>query len=116
MKREQKIELAKTLYFKTDKSQKEICDTVGWSENTFTRHKKKECWGEHKAANLLTNDQIVSELRIQAKKITDKARVEKRTLINSEVDAISKIASSVEKLSSKIGVSATIEVAMNFIK
>ena len=115
MKKTEKLELAKTLYFKTNKSQKEICKTVGWSQNTFTRIKSKEHWEEQKRAGILTNDQIIAQLRIQAKRITDKADTEKRILTTSEVDSIAKLSSSIEKLSNKINISTIIDAGILFI-
>ena len=112
----EKTELAKSLYFKTNKSQKEICKIVGWSQNTFTRIKTKEHWDEQKAASILTNDQVISQLRIQAKKITDNADKDgQRILTTSEVDSIAKLSSSIDKLSTKINISAIIDSGILFI-
>jgi hypothetical protein len=108
----EKIELAKTLFFRTDKTQKEICNTVGWSQNTFTRHKTKEKWEEQKEAHLLTKDQLISELMKQAKKISDAASLEKRTLTASEVDSITKLASSIEKLTLKLSFVSIVETGI----
>ena len=35
MTKEQKQEIARTLYLVSDKTQKEICTIVGWTEKTF---------------------------------------------------------------------------------
>ena len=116
MKQDQKRELAKTLYLMTDKSQKEICEVVGWTEKTFSANKQKEGWEQLKAARTTSRDNLVGILHIQALKITEAAQKKNRILTNTEVDSISKIASSIEKLEKKNHLESFITVFEQFNK
>ena len=62
MTTKQKIDVARTLYLLTEKSQKEISEVVGWSEKTFTEQKQKGKWNEFRDTKSLTKQQIISML------------------------------------------------------
>lgn len=54
LSRERKRELALEMYLNTDKTQKEICEIVGWTEKTFTENKEKGVWDALKGASTIT--------------------------------------------------------------
>jgi hypothetical protein len=116
MKKEQKIEVARTLYLMTEKSQKEICEVVGWSEKTFTEQKQKNKWNELRDNRTLTKQQIISMLHHQTQKILDEAKNENRILSAREVDSIAKLAASIDKLETKATIETFIEVFEDYNK
>ena len=105
-----KIEVARILYLTTDKTQKEICDVVGWTEKTFTEQKRKQNWNELRDTKSLTKQQIISMLHVQTLKIVDAAKNENRLLSAREVDSIAKLTSSIDKLEKKATIETYIEV------
>ncbi|HYV92767.1 MAG TPA: hypothetical protein VE978_13310 [Chitinophagales bacterium] len=110
MNNTQKAEVARTLFLKTEKSQKEICEVVGWSEKTFIERKQKGKWEEMRDTRSLTKQQIISLLHNQTLKIVDAAKDENRLLSGREVDSIAKLASSIDKLEKKATLETFIEV------
>jgi hypothetical protein len=116
MTRKQKIDVARTLYLMTEKSQKEICDVVGWSEKTFSEQKQKGNWNEMRDTKSLTKQQIISLLHTQTLKIVDAAKNESRLLSAREVDSIAKLAASIDKLEKKATLETFIEVFEEYNK
>lgn len=106
----QKIEVARTLYLMTEKTQKEICEVVGWTEKTFTEQKQKGKWNELRDTKSLTKQQIISMLHYQTLKIVDSAKDEDRILSAREVDSIAKLTASIDKLEKKATIETYIEV------
>lgn len=96
------------LFINTDKTQKEICEIVGWSERTFTSYKNKENWEEIRSATLLSPNVIIRNLY---KKLADETADGK----SIDPDKIAKLASSIEKLSDRRNtISAIINVFKEF--
>src|SRR5256885_10308848 len=116
MTRNQKVEVARTLYLMTEKSQKEICDVVGWTEKSFTEQKQKGKWNELRDTKSLTKQQIISLLHTQTLKIIDAAKDENRLLSAREVDSIAKLAASIDKLEKKATLETFIEVFEHYNK
>lgn len=114
MTQKQKIDVARTLYLMTEKSQKEICEVVNWAEKTFTEQKQKGKWNELRDTKSLTKQQIISMLHTQLLKISDVAKDENRLLSAREVDSIAKLASSIDKLEKKATIETYIEVFEEF--
>lgn len=110
MTSKQKIEVARTLYLMTEKTQKEICEVVGWTEKTFTEQKQKGKWNELRDTKSLTKQQIISMLHYQTLKIVDNAKDEDRILNAREVDSIAKLTASIDKLEKKATIETYIEV------
>jgi len=110
MTKNQKVEVARTLFLMTEKSQKEICDVVGWSEKTFCEQKLKGKWNEMRDTRTLTKQQIISMLHTQTLRIVDAAKDENRVLTSREVDSVAKLASSIDKLEKKATLETFIEV------
>lgn len=116
MTREQKIEVAQTLYLMTEKSQKEICGVVGWTEKTFTEQKQKGKWNELRDTKSLTRQQIISMLHTQTFKLVDSAKNENRLLSAREIDSIAKLAASIDKLEKKASLETYIEIFEEYNK
>lgn len=110
MTKNQKIDVARTLYLMTEKTQKEICEVVNWTEKTFTEQKQKGKWNEMRDTKSLTKQQIISMLHSQTLKIVEAAKDEDRVLTAREVDSIAKLAASIDKLEKKATIETYIEV------
>lgn len=89
-----KERLAFDLYCNTDKSQKDICEIVGWSEKTFTAHKLKGNWEELKSASSITAQKIIRNLYQRLHDLTVEGKV-------LDADKIIKLANTIEKLSDR---------------
>ena len=116
MNGKQKAEIARLLYLSTEKTQKEICEVVGWSEKTFTEQKQKGKWHELRDTKSLTKQQIISMLHTQTLKLVEAAKDDDRLLSAREVDSIAKLASSIDKLEKKATIETYIEVFEEYNK
>lgn len=112
----QKAEVAKTLFITTEKTQKEICEIVGWTEKTFGEQKLKGNWNDQRETKTLSKQQIVTELHSQTLKLLDSAKSENRLLKASEIDCIAKLASSIDKIESSATLETYIQVFEEFNK
>ena len=110
MTSKQKIDVARTLYLMTEKSQKEICEVVGWTEKTFTDQKNKGKWNDLRETKTLTKQQIISMLHTQTFKLIEGAKDENRLLSAREIDSVAKLTSSIDKLETKATIETFIEV------
>lgn len=95
MSNAQKRDVALDLYINTDKSQKEICEIVGWAEKTFSDNKEKFKWDLLKGASTITAQNIIGKLY----KRLDEMVKDDGTPINA--DQLIKITKSIEALSNK---------------
>ncbi len=116
MTQKQKVDVARTLYLMTEKTQKEISEVVGWSEKTFTEQKQKGKWNELRDTKSLTRQQIISMLHMQTFKLVDAAKTENRLLSAREIDSIAKLAASIDKLEKKVTLETYIEVFEEYNK
>jgi len=104
----QKASIAYDLYMNTDKSQKEICEIVGWAPKTFTSHKQAGSWEELKSAVQLTPDRIILNIYSRMHDLSMEGK-------NLDADKLVKLASSIEKLKDKrVTMSSTINVFKDF--
>jgi hypothetical protein len=60
MNAETKKEIARLLYLSTEKSQKEICKIVNWTEKVFTENKKKGGWQDMRDNKSFGKQQIIT--------------------------------------------------------
>lgn len=116
MTTKQKIDIARTLYLMTEKSQKEISEVVGWTEKTFTEQKQKGKWSEMRDTKSLTKQQIISMLHTQTFKLIEGAKDENRLLSAREIDSVAKLTSSIDKLETKATIETFIEVFEDYNK
>ena len=116
MTTKQKIDVARTLFLMTEKSQKEIAEVVGWSEKTFSEQKQKGKWSEMRDTKSLTKQQIISMLHTQTFKLIEGAKDENRLLSAREIDSVAKLAASIDKLEKKATVETYIEVFEEYNK
>ena len=116
MKAQQKAEVARTLYLMTDKTQKEICEIVAWTEKTFIDQKRKGRWEEMKDTKSLTRQQIITILHGQTLKLIEAANEENRLLSAKEIDSIAKLTASIDKLEKKATIETYIEVFEEYNK
>jgi hypothetical protein len=116
MTTKQKIDVARTLYLMTEKSQKEIAEVVGWTEKTFTEQKQKGRWSEMRDSKSLTKQQIISMLHTQTFKLIEGAKDENRLLSAREIDSVAKLAASIDKLEKKATIETYIEVFEEYNK
>lgn len=107
LSRERKRELALEMYLNTDKTQKEICEIVGWTEKTFTENKEKGDWDSLKGATTITAANIIKKLYQKLERLVDGDKV--------DADALIKVAKTIEFLSNKkVTVSNHINCAKEF--
>ena len=116
MTTKQKIDVARTLYLLTEKSQKEISEVVGWSEKTFSEQKQKGKWSDLRDTKSLTKQQIISMLHTQTFKLIEGAKDENRLLSAREIDSVAKLTSSIDKLETKATIETFIEVFEDYNK
>ena len=116
MTTKQKIDVARTLFLMTEKSQKEISEVVGWTEKTFTEQKQKGRWSEMRDTKSLTKQQIISMLHMQTFKLIEGAKDENRLLSAREIDSVAKLAASIDKLEKKATIETYIEVFEEYNK
>ncbi|MBI1228209.1 MAG: hypothetical protein GC192_23445 [Bacteroidetes bacterium] len=104
----QKAEIAYDLYMNTEYTQKQICDIVGWSEKTFTKHKQEGSWDQVKGALQLTPQKIIQNLYDRMFELSlNKDKV--------EADKLIKLANSIEKITDRrVTVSNIINVFKEF--
>lgn len=69
--RDKKRELAETLYLTTDMTQKEICEMVAWSENTFSANKAKYNWEAKKGATRAGAHQIITNIYLKLAELSE---------------------------------------------
>jgi len=107
LSRERKRELALEMYLSTDKTQKEICEFVGWTEKTFTDNKEKGGWDSIKGASTITAQNIIKKLYLRLELLVDDK--------NINPDSLIKVAKSIEMLSNKkVTISQHINCAKEF--
>lgn len=92
---DQKREISLDLYLNTDKTQKQICEIVGWTEKTFISNKDKGNWESLKGAQTITAQNIISKLYLKIEKLINKNDDD------VEADKLIKIAKAIESLSNK---------------
>ena len=88
---DRKREIALDLYLNTDKSQKEICAIVGWTEKTFSENKKQHNWEALKGASTLTSQKIIMKLYTKMDEMTDEEKL--------NPDGLYKVAKMIEMMS-----------------
>ena len=107
LSRERKRDLALEMYLNTDKSQKEICEIVGWTEKTFTDNKEKGVWDALKGASTITAANIIRKLYLKLEDLVDADKI--------DADALIKVTKSIEFLSNKkVTISQHINCAKEF--
>ncbi len=107
LSRERKRDLALELYLNTDKTQKEICEIVGWTEKTFTENKEKGVWDALKGASTITAANIIRKLYLKLEELVDAEKI--------DADALIKVTKSIEFLSNKkVTISQHINCAKEF--
>jgi len=93
LSREQKRELALEMYLNTDKTQREICEIIGWTPKTFTENKEKGDWEALKGATTITAANIIKKLYLKLEILVDNEKI--------DADALIKVTKSIEFLSNK---------------
>ena len=107
LNQKQKQDKALEMYLNTDKSQKEICEIVDWTEKTFTENKEKYGWDSLKGATSITAANIIKKLYLKLEALVDADKI--------DADALIKVTKSIEFLSNKkVTVSQHINCAKEF--
>lgn len=110
--------IAKSLYLDGNYTQEEIADKVGTTRQTVSRWVKAENWEEIKASVTITPAQIIAQWNRQIVEINKKINARpdgERFATTQEADALSKLAGSIKKLETDIGVPDSVSVAMRFL-
>lgn len=112
-----KKQWAQLMFLRTDKSQKEIADTVGVAEKTLSKWKTSENWDRLRASIIITKDEQLRRVYQQINELT--SNIEKRDegeryADSSEADTLSKLASTARSLESNLSIADVIDVFMGF--
>jgi transcriptional regulator with XRE-family HTH domain len=112
-----KKDIAKSLYVNGSFTQEEIAQKVGTTRQSVSRWVREGAWEDLKASYTITPAQILAGLNRQIIEINNNinARVEgKRFATVSEADTLAKLASSVKKIESDVGISDIVDVGIRF--
>jgi len=113
--REQIKELAKMLFVHETLSQKEVSKRIGVSETTISKWSRADNWEQLRVSITITKEEQLRNLYRQLAAINDViANRDVKYASPGEADTISKIATSIEKMESDIGVADIISVAKKF--
>lgn len=113
-----KKNIAKSLYTEGSYTQEEIADKVNVTRQTVSRWIKEGSWDELKASLTVTSAEIIAQLQHQIVEINKSiAQKEegKRFATPAEADALAKLAGSIKKLESDVGISDCIAVSMRIL-
>lgn len=113
----QKKDYARILFLKENLTQQEIAARTGISRQTLSRWINTEKWEEMKIGMTLTREQQISAIHRQVAEINKaiQSREEgKRYATPSEADTLGKLATTIKKLESDVGISDIISVGMRF--
>ncbi len=106
--------LAQQLYIYSDASQAKIAEDLGISEKTLSKWKDEDGWDKIKAARHLGKDSMITKLYAQALKIISEAENDNRIMNSKEMDTVSKIGSTIDKLDRKVNLPNAISVFKEF--
>lgn len=113
----QKKDYSRMLYLRENLTQQEIADRAGVSRQTLSRWINTEKWEEMKTCMTLTREQQISELHRQVAEINKAIRNREegnRFATPAEADTLGKLAATIKKLESDVGISDIISVGMRF--
>lgn len=119
LSRQQKKELTKELYLKTDNTQKEICEKVGCSTRSFNIWKKDGKWDDLKISYVISKEMELRRIYIQIRELNNmiEGRDEgRRWATNKDADIISKLSAAAKNLESETSISEIIDVFVGFNK
>jgi DNA-binding XRE family transcriptional regulator len=105
LSREDKKALAYDLFMNTDKTQNEICDTIGIAPKTMTKWKQDGLWEELKGATTITANNIITNIYKKMHEMTLEDKL--------NADALAKLARVIEVVSDK---KYTISQVFNVLK
>ena len=111
---QQKKDYARMLYLKENLTQQEIAERVGVSLSRWMGAGK---WEEMKTGLTLTREQQIGELHRQVAEINRVIRERepgKRFATPAEADTLGKLAATIKKLETDVGISDLISVGMRF--
>ncbi|MDN5291790.1 MAG: hypothetical protein PWQ06_2029 [Anaerophaga sp.] len=114
----QKREWAQQLYTRENLTQKEIARRVGVSPVTVNKWAKKDKWEELKVSITLTKEEQLKNLYRQISELNNailQREEGKRFATSAEADTISKLANSIEKMETEVGVADLVESFRVFI-
>lgn len=110
-------DLAKTLYVNGSFTQEEIAAKVGTTRQTVSRWIREGSWDQVKASYTITPEQILAGLNRQIIEINNKvnSRPEgERFATVAEADTLAKLASSIKKIETDVGIADIVNVGIKF--
>lgn len=110
---------AMSMYLNEQRTQQEIADACGVSRQTIIRWAKKDKWEEHKASMMMTRAEIIKSWQnqlIDINRVISEREEGKRHATPTEVNTITQLAASINKLETELGVHEKISVAQDFIR
>jgi transposase-like protein len=108
-----KKELALSLYLNTDKTQAEIAERVGVSENTLSAWAIAGNWKTMKGARTTTRAQLITQLYQQCALIEEAAvddKGNKRAMNHKEIQSVKMITKSISELDKTMSLDTYIQV------
>ena len=112
-----KKQWAQLMFLRTDKSQKEIAETVGVAEKTLSNWKTTENWDRLRASIIITKDEQLRRVYQQINELTSSIERKdegERYADCSEADTFSKLASTARSLESNLSIADVIDVFIGF--
>ena len=109
---------ALSMYLNENRTQEEIAEACGVARGTIVRWAKADKWKEHKAAKMMTHEEMINNWKEQLIEINDNIasrEPSKRFATPSESDTINKLSSAINKLQTELGISEAVTTAQRFI-
>lgn len=108
---------AKLLFIHEQLNQKEIAARIKVSEVTISKWANADNWESHKVSITITKEEQLKNLYRQLAEMnkTISEREEKRYASASEADAISKLATAIDKMESDVGIADIVSVSKKFL-
>lgn len=114
--KKQEKEFAQILYVNQKLSQKEIAERVNVSEKTISKWIKESGWENLKRSMITVKDEQLSDMYEKLAKLNQNIKDNFDNLVsNKDVDTISKLTSSIQRLEIETSIGETIDVAKKFI-
>lgn len=115
--KKQEKDFAKTLFVNEKLSQKEIAERVGVVEKTISKWIKEGEWEKLRRSMIIVKDEQLSDLYEKLSTLNQYIKENQANIVtNKDVDSISKLTSSIQRLEIETSIGETIDVAKNIIE
>lgn len=108
--------MAYLLYVEQGLDAKQVSELTGISTNTLSKYNLADGWDKQRSARRLGPDKLIQRYYEQSNRLMDFIDSENRPANTSELDALAKLASSIQKLDKRTDASVVMSVLMGFNK